>query len=221
MDNRGAARATLRAVIFDYGGVLRDDGREGWDAIDGPSGLPPGTLWSAFHDIPEYRLSRAGTIDADAFRTAVRRRLVAVAGDEARAEAALKALERYLADLPPMDAEIRALLERLRKAGRVRLAILSNASRGWTETLRARGVADLFDDIVVSADVGLAKPDPDPEVFLLAARRLGVEPKVCLMIDDQPQHLESARRVGLATHHFGRARLADLVARLEAEGVLG
>ena len=209
----------LQAVIFDYGGVLRDDGREGWDALDQPSGLPPGALWSAFHDIPEYRLSRQGAIDAGAFRAAVRRRLVAVAGDEARTDVALAALDRYLADLPALDAEMRALIERLRAAGRVKLGVLSNAGLGWTETLRARGDADLFDDVVVSADVGLAKPDP--EVFLLAARRLGVPPKACLMIDDQPQHLESARRVGLRTHAFTRASLPDLIARLEAERVLG
>lgn len=210
--------ATIQAVIFDYGGVLRDDGREGWDALDQPHGLPPGALWSAFHDIPEYRLSRRGAVDAGAFRAAVRGRLVAVAGDEVRADAALAALDRYLADLPALDAEMRVLVEGLRAAGRVKLGVLSNASLGWTETLRARGVAHLFDDVVVSADVGLAKPDP--EVFLLAARRLGVEPQACLMVDDQPQHLESAGRAGLQTHVFTRATLPALITLLEAQGAL-
>jgi putative hydrolase of the HAD superfamily len=211
--------ATLQAVLFDYGGVLRDDDRSGWDAVDQARALARGTLWSAFHDIPEYQLSRRGAIDADAFRSAIRGRLAVTTGDEASAEGALTALERYLAGVPPIDAAMRALVERLRAAGRVKLGVLSNASRGWTERLRARGVADLFDDVVVSADVGLAKPDP--EVFRLAARRLGVEPAACLMIDDQPQHLESARGAGLHTHLFERARLGALVARLEAEGVLG
>ena len=211
--------ATLQAVIFDYGGVLRGDGREEFDAVDDAVGLPPGTLWSAFHDIPEYRLSREGTVDGDVFRAAVRRALVPVARDERQADAALAALDHYLGSLPPVEPEMRALIERLRAAGRVKLGLLSNAGRGWTERFRARGVSDLFDDVVVSADVGLAKPDP--AVFRLAARRLGVEPLACLMVDDQPQHLESAQRVGLRTHVFERARLADLVVRLEAEGVLG
>jgi len=211
--------ATLQAVIFDYGGVLRDDGREGWSAADRTAGLPAGALWSAFHDIPEYQLSRQGVIDADAFRAAIRRHLITVAGDEVRADAGLDALDRYLAALPVLDAEMRALVERLRAAGRVKLGLLSNAGRGWTERLRARGVADLFDDVVVSADVGLAKPDP--EVFRLAARRLAVEPHACLMIDDQPQHLLSAERMGLATHLFERSRLAELVSRLAAERILG
>ena len=99
--------------------------------------------------------------------------------------------------LAPIDPDMRALVVRLRAAGRVKLGLLSNANRGWTERLREHGVADLFDDVVVSADVGLAKPDP--EVFLLATRRLGVEPTACLMIDDQSQHVESAQRVGLRT----------------------
>jgi epoxide hydrolase-like predicted phosphatase len=210
--------ATLQAVIFDYGGVLRADGREGWDAIDESHRLPRGVLWSAYHDIPEYPLARRGEIDAEAFRAGLRRRLADMAGGQARADAALAALDKYMEGLPPSDAEMRALVVRLRAAGRVKLGLLSNANRGWTERLRARG-GDLFDDVVVSGDVGLAKPDP--EVFRLAARRLGVEPTACLMIDDQPQHLESAQRVGLHTHLFAHPRRADLITLHEAAGVLG
>jgi putative hydrolase of the HAD superfamily len=210
--------ATLQAVIFDYGGVLRGDEQGEFEAVDGAFGLPRGTLWSAYHAIPEYRLSRRGEIDADTFRAAVRRHLASVAGGEARADAALASLDHAMAALPPIEPDMRALVVRLRAAGRVKLGLLSNASRGWSERLRARGVADFFDDVVVSADVGLAKPDP--EVFRLAARRLGVEPTACLMIDDQSQHLESAQRVGLHTHHFVHVRRADLIALLESEGLL-
>jgi epoxide hydrolase-like predicted phosphatase len=210
--------ATIQAVILDYGGVLRADGREGWDAIDEFHRLPRGALWSAYHDIPEYPLARRGEIEADAFRAGVRRRLATVAGGEALADTVLAALDQYMEGLPPVDAEMRALVVRLRAAGKVKLGLLSNANRGWTDRLRAR-CGDLFDDVVVSGDVGLAKPDP--EVFRLAARRLGVDPTACLMIDDQAQHLESAGRVGLRTHLFTHARFADLVRLLESEGVLG
>jgi putative hydrolase of the HAD superfamily len=211
--------ATIRAVIFDYGGVLRGDEGEIFAAVDRGVGLPRGTLWSAYHDIPEYRLSRRGEIDPATFRAGVRRNVIAVAGDEARADSALAALDQAMGALPPIEPEMRALVVRLRAAGRVKLGLLSNANSGFSELLRARGITDLFDDVVVSADVGLAKPDPD--VFRLAARRLGVEPAACLMIDDQLQHLESARGVGLHVHHFAHARRADLVSLLDSEGVLG
>jgi putative hydrolase of the HAD superfamily len=208
----------VEAVLFDYGGVLRGDGRQVWYAADATASLPPGTLWAAWHDIPEYRLSREGAIDGLAFRAAIHRALISVAGDAETAEAALAALEARLAGLPPIDTEMRVLIDRLRAARRIKLGLLSNANRGFTERFRARGVANFFDDVVVSADVGLAKPDP--AIFRLAAERLGVVPEACLMIDDQAQHVEGARAAGLRAHLHEPTRLRELIARLESEGAL-
>jgi putative hydrolase of the HAD superfamily len=208
----------LRAVIFDYGGVLRGDSREDWRVVDVATGLPHDTLWRAWHDIPEYGLARRGMIEGDVFRAAICRALVPIAGDAGRAEAAMAALEARLASLPPVDADMRALVERLRAAKRVKLSLLSNANRGYTERFRARGIADLFDDVVVSGDVGLAKPDP--AIFRLAAERLGVSPAACLMIDDQPQHLDGAAATGMRTHLFPARGAGALIARLEGDGVL-
>ena len=217
--NQGETALPIQAVIFDYGGVLRHDARDDFDAIDEAFGLPPGALWAAFHDIPAYRLSRTGSIDGTAFRAAVRATLVRAVGGEQPIDAALAALDNHLAGLPAVAADMRALLDRLRTGGRVRLGLLSNGGRGGTERLRAAGVLDLFDNGFVSGDVGLAKPDP--AVFRFAAARLGVEPARCLMIDDQRLNLEGAHMAGLRTHLFERRRLADLLGRLEAEGVLG
>jgi putative hydrolase of the HAD superfamily len=216
-DTHERVKRPVDAVIFDYGGVLRNDGRELWTAADATAGLPPGTLWAAWHDIPEYRLSREGVIDRLEFRAAMHRALIPTAGDAEQAEAALAALEARLASLPPMDAEMRALVERLRAGRRVKLGMLSNADRGWTERLRARGLG-LFDDVVVSGDVGVAKPNPS--IFQLAAQRLGVAPDACLMIDDQAQHVEGARAAGLRAHLHESTRLSALIERLEAEGAL-
>ena len=207
----------LRAILFDYGGVLRGDNREDWAMVDAASGLPAGSLWAAWHDIPEYRLSREGAIDAGVFRVAIHRALIPIAGDAERAEAAMAALEARLAAMPVLDADMRALVDSLRTTRRFKLGLVSNAQRGFTERLRERGVAEFFDDVVVSGDVGVAKPDP--AIFHLAARRLGVAPAACLMIDDQPQHLRAAATTGMRTHLFGPRGLAALVGRLAAEGV--
>ena len=214
----GRVKHPVQAVLFDYGGVLRGDGREIWTAADAAASLPPGTLWAAWHEIPEYRLSREGAIDGLAFRAAILRALIPVAGDAETAEAALATLEGRLAGLPPIDAEMRTLIDRLRASRRVKLGLLSNANRGFTERLRARGVASLFDDVVVSADVGLAKPDP--AIFRLAAERLGVVPEACLMIDDQAQHVAGAQVAGLRAQLHEPARLRELIAWLESEGAL-
>jgi HAD superfamily hydrolase (TIGR01509 family) len=209
----------VQAIIFDYGGVVRRDGRVAFDGVDAAVGLPPGTLWEVFHDIPEYRLSRDGTLDAPTFRAAIRRALVPRAGGEARADHALASLDAHLAALPPVDPDMRALIERLRAGGRVKLGMLSNGPRGYTARLSARGVTALFDDAFVSGDVGLAKPDP--EVYRFAARRLGVEPGACLMVDDQARNVDGALAAGLRTHFFEYDGLAKLRERLTAEGVLG
>jgi putative hydrolase of the HAD superfamily len=208
----------VRAVLFDYGGVLHGDARDVWAAADAAGGLPPGTLWAAWHDIPEYRASREGRIDGALFRAAIVGTLARSTRSDDAAERALATLEAHLASLPAIDADMRALVHRLRAAGRLELGLLSNGNRGFTERLRERGVAGLFDDVVVSADVGLAKPDP--AIFHLAARRLGVAPETCLMIDDQPQHVAGSRAAGVRAHLHEPARLPALERWLHEEGAL-
>ena len=197
----------VQAVIFDYGGVIRRDSREAYDAVDAAQGLARGTLWEVFHDIPEYRLSRNGTIDRDTFRAAIRR-VLSQRTWEARADSALAAFDANMAALPPVDPDMQTLLEQLRAAGRVKLGMLSNGPRGYTARLRDQGVTAFFDDAFVTGDVGLQKPDVD--VFHFAARRLGVERGACLMIDDQARNIEGAKAAGLHTHFFEADGLAAL-----------
>ncbi len=209
----------VKAIVFDYGGVLRRDDRAEFEAVDEAAGLPRGSLWTALHDIPEYRLSREGKIDLEAFRTAVRAQLARATGlGEARAKTTLDVLDLRLAALPPIERDMHGLLILLRAGGRVKLGLLTNGGPGSSNLLRDTGVAALFDDAIFSADVGFAKPDP--AVFKLAAVRLGVEPASCLVVDDQAHHLEGARTAGLRTHLFRRGGLADLLERLEKEGAL-
>ena len=62
-------------------------------------------------------------------------------------------------------------------------------------TLAALGLADAFEAIVSAEDVQQGKPDP--EVFLMAAARLGVAPARCTVIEDSAQGVEAARRAGM------------------------
>jgi beta-phosphoglucomutase len=104
-------------------------------------------------------------------------------------------------------------LERLRAAG-WRQALASSAPVENIDAVREVLSLDLWLDVVVSADeVGRGKPDP--AIFLEAARRLGLQPRRCVVVEDAPAGLEGARRAGmrsigvLSPHH---ARLeADLV----------
>lgn len=63
------------------------------------------------------------------------------------------------------------------------------------KTLRQVGILDWFSVVVAAEDTPRHKPEPD--VFLEAARRLGVEPSVCIVYEDTDLGIEAARRAGM------------------------
>ena len=80
----------------------------------------------------------------------------------------------------------------LKRAG-WRQAIATSAPRANADVmLRALDMAPLFDAVVVAEDVTVGKPDP--EVFLTAAARLGVEPARAIVVEDAATGIEGARR---------------------------
>lgn len=98
-----------------------------------------------------------------------------------------------------LDAGLVAYIRRLR--GAFKTGLLSNAfsdlRRVVTETWK---FADAFDAMVISAEVGLVKPDP--RIYQLALERLGVPPEAAVFIDDFSRNVEGARAVGLYAIHF-------------------
>lgn len=75
-----------------------------------------------------------------------------------------------------------------------KLGIITNYSATGYEHYVAP-VKDYFDDIIVSSHVGLAKPQP--EIYLLAAQRLGVGPRECVYIDDHDFRTHGAEQAGM------------------------
>ncbi|MBO0857473.1 MAG: HAD family phosphatase [Chloracidobacterium sp.] len=104
-------------------------------------------------------------------------------------------------------------LERLKVEGWLQ-ALGTSAPRGNIDVaFAALGIGEYFDVAISSEEVRAGKPEPD--VFLVAASKLGVAPRDCVVIEDAPAGVEAARRAGmrsigvLTTH---RELKADLVA---------
>jgi HAD superfamily hydrolase (TIGR01509 family) len=90
------------------------------------------------------------------------------------------------------------LLEVLDQSPRLPRAIATSSSRTTVERhLTAHSLMDRFDEIVCRCDYEMGKPAPDP--FLKAAERLGVEPRLCLALEDSHIGVRSAAAAGMMT----------------------
>jgi beta-phosphoglucomutase-like phosphatase (HAD superfamily) len=80
--------------------------------------------------------------------------------------------------------------------GKIPMGIATGGTRVVAEkTLQAVGISDLFDEVVTANDVECGKPAPD--IFLEAAKRLGVEAKNCLAFEDAPAGIIAAQSAGM------------------------
>jgi putative hydrolase of the HAD superfamily len=205
-----APATSPRAVVFDFGGVLWD---MRWDVareLDRLHGLPRSSVFETLYRSPAWADIERGIGDPAAWADDAHREL------ERRAARPLPRLhEEWRKAQAPIDLNV-AVVRALRPA--YRCSILSNADVSLRERLEGElALHHLFDDIVVSAEVGVAKPAA--RIFQLAAERLGVEPPACVFVDDWDQNVEAAREVGMQAvlHRVDQGH--DLRAQLAAVGV--
>ncbi len=94
-----------------------------------------------------------------------------------------------------------------------RTALISNAWPGIRRVLGRAGGDAVFDEIIVSAEVGVAKPDP--LIYQIAVDRLHIPASAIVFVDDRPRNLEAAQAVGMRPVMFnGTQRTIEAVERL-------
>jgi HAD superfamily hydrolase (TIGR01509 family) len=103
--------------------------------------------------------------------------------------------EPYSELMPGMADLIVALSQRYQ------LVLLSNVDKDYWEVVRAAlPVLDCFRSLLVSWELGFAKPDP--EMFMQALKAARREPARCFFIDDKLENVEAARKLGIDGHRF-------------------
>jgi len=197
----------IRAVIFDLGGVLvRTEQRAPRQQLAARLGMTYEQLSSLVFDSPSARLAMQGKITPEAHWEAV------------RAALALSPLEFLVVrnDFWAGDVLDSGLVDTLRALRpRYKTALLSNAWGDLRAVLVSEWkIADVFDELVISAEVGLLKPDP--RIYRLALERLGVAPQEAVFVDDFTENVAGARAVGMQAIHFRDAQQA----RADLEAVL-
>jgi HAD superfamily hydrolase (TIGR01509 family) len=104
----------------------------------------------------------------------------------------------YFELLPQLKAVPEVLQHIEAKHGRIPFAVVSGSTRdSVTASLTVLNLLDKFDTLVCAGDY--AKGKPDPEAFLLAAARLGVEPASCLVFEDTDMGIQAAGAAGMTS----------------------
>jgi HAD superfamily hydrolase (TIGR01509 family) len=115
--------------------------------------------------------------------------------DREALHAEVKELNRRGCDAQALLPGVQALLEDAVALG-VRRAVASSSTRAWVEGwLERHAIRHLVEAVCGRDDVARVKPAPD--LFLEAARRLGVPPAACLVFEDSPNGMRAARAAGM------------------------
>ena len=159
---------SFRGVLLDFGGVLWNMRWDVCQELERSHGLPRRTLFETLYRTPTWEAIERGRGEREAWLDEAHRLL------EARAGRTLPRLHALWISSQHLITENVALVQALRPS--YRIGILSNADASLRNRLRdGPGIHDLFHAIVCSAEVGMAKPEP--EVYRLAADRLSVPPE--------------------------------------------
>lgn len=185
--------ADIQAVIWDLGGVIVRTVDRRWRSD-----------WEAELELGEYELERAVFNNESSRKASVGRG----DSDEVWAEVGRSfdleptRLEQLRADFwrgNSLDTELLDYIRGLRPD--YKTGMITNA---WPDTRQLIEeeweLVPLFDEIVISAEVGLAKPDP--AIYQLALDQLGVPPQAAVFVDDFGENVAAASRLGMLAVKF-------------------
>jgi len=184
-----------RAVIFDLGGVVYPSPFEAFDAYDVDAGLAPGTVRALIKTSSEsgaWAALERGELAMDEFFELLATEATA-AGFELDGARLMQMIGRGFGPRPAMARAI----TRIRDAGLRTGALTNNWPRPEDGVAAVNGDGLGFDVVIESAVVGLRKPDP--RIYELMLRELGVDAEAAVFLDDLGINLKPARALGMTT----------------------
>lgn len=177
------------ALIFDMDGTLLDNNRyhlKAWRTFLGRHGV-------ALSD-EEYLTRVSGVNSAETIRRVLGKELSDQDVQRLQAEKESQYRSYITGHLEPV-AGLTGFLDEMRKAGIPMGVATSAPEENIAFTLEGLGVADYF-GVVTGADM-VRRAKPDPEIFIVTARRLGVSPRACIIFEDSVSGLEAARAASM------------------------
>ena len=199
----------VRAVVWDLGGViLRTMDWSRRSAWEDRLGLPRMQLTRLVFESDASRRATVGQASDDDVWDSV---AAALSLDPPTAQ---QLRHDYFAD-DRIDPTLMDFIRRLR--ARVQVGMITNAWPGVRHALETTfAIAEAFDPLVVSAEEGIAKPDP--RIYQRTIERLGLEPAQVVFVDDFEDNVAGARWVGMQAVHFTSAPQAMAAVRALLSG---
>jgi HAD superfamily hydrolase (TIGR01509 family) len=177
----------IEAVVFDLDGVVVDS-EQVWDDVREQLVRERGGRWTE-----TAQADMMGMSSPEWSRYLHEELGLAEPPEELNEEVVRRMLQRYREELPLIEGAVEAVQ---RLAAAFPLAVASSSNRPLIEAvLETARIAELFSVVVSSEEVARGKPAPD--VYLEAARRLGVAPERCAAVEDSSNGLRSAHAAGL------------------------
>jgi putative hydrolase of the HAD superfamily len=188
--------ARKQGLLVDWGGVMTTNVFAAFGAFCEQEGLSVDTVRDLFRRDEASRELLVGLETGTLPDTEFERRFAQILG-----VAPERLIERMFAGADLDEAMLVAV--RRARAGGIRTGLISNS---WGAATYDRALlAELFDGVVISGDVGVRKPTP--EIYALGARAIDLPPADCVFVDDLPFNLKPAREMGMATvRHVGAAQ---------------
>jgi epoxide hydrolase-like predicted phosphatase len=183
---------SIRAVFFDLGGViLRTEYQAPRQQLAERLGMEYDDLDRIVFDSETGHQAAIGAITALQHWESVLKRLKRPAEEMASIQD-----EFFAGDI--VDRELLAFLRSLR--GTYITGLISNAWSDLREYLVREKIDDAFDHIIISAEVGVAKPEA--KIFRVALEQAGVSPNEAVFVDDFYVNIEGCEKVGMKGIHF-------------------
>jgi HAD superfamily hydrolase (TIGR01509 family) len=179
--------SAIEAVVFDLDGVLVDS-EHVWDEVREALAHERGGRW---HEQAQADMMGMSSTEWSRYMHDVIG--LAETPEEISAEVVRRMEQRYAERLPLVEGAVEAVQ---RVASSFRLGLASSSNRPLIDVVLERaGIAQFFEATVSSEEVARGKPAPD--VFLEAARRLGVAPERCAAVEDSANGIRAARAAGM------------------------
>ena len=178
---------TIRGAIFDQDGLLFDT-----EAIFQSSWIAAGREMGV--EVPQAYTHAVCGLGRGRLPEMVRRYMPALDPETYIVRALAIAFERQMKSVPAFKPGVPEILAFFRGKG-VKMAVASSSTRDVVgHNLETSGIREFFDAVVTGEDVVNGKPAPD--IFLLAAERLGLPTEDCTVYEDAPSGIRAAHASG-------------------------